>query len=300
MAAVRALTAPRRATRRARMASTGPVRVFGVPLACPDRAARAAAIASIGSDLPLVRRVLRSGHPPRRSDPRRGGAAGGPTPMSGAPPAYAEGVASPPSSRRTSSVRRGIDSPSRPPAPTTSGGGMGCGSAPNSRARGPPATVSRWNRPVDVDRPVRARSTYQPRQPRPVAAAPVEAPGPEPLVGSPRRVASATNQTDQLRRLARARPPAGARRRRRAPAPPAAAVPATPGRRPDPRPDGTHAPPPVTGKHHRETHVADRPVEPDAPPGADGRGRSAGGSRRDAVGCVVCASGAGGRGWVRG
>ena len=60
-AAVRALTAPRRATRSARIASTGPVRVFGVPAACPDRAARAAAIASIGSDLPLARRVLRSG-----------------------------------------------------------------------------------------------------------------------------------------------------------------------------------------------------------------------------------------------
>lgn len=56
----RALTAERRATRRARIDSTRPVRALGTPLAVPACTARAAASASIVSDFPR-RRVLRSG-----------------------------------------------------------------------------------------------------------------------------------------------------------------------------------------------------------------------------------------------
>jgi hypothetical protein len=51
-ALARVRTAPVRATRNTRTDSTSPVRVFGVPDARPDAAARAAAYASIGSDLP--------------------------------------------------------------------------------------------------------------------------------------------------------------------------------------------------------------------------------------------------------
>ena len=57
----RAATALRRATRSARSASTAPARSFGMPVARPAWAARAAASASTGSDLPCRRRVLRSG-----------------------------------------------------------------------------------------------------------------------------------------------------------------------------------------------------------------------------------------------
>jgi hypothetical protein len=53
--------APRRATRRTRIISTWPSRFLGVVAATPARVARAAAWASIGSDLPRRRRVLRSG-----------------------------------------------------------------------------------------------------------------------------------------------------------------------------------------------------------------------------------------------
>jgi hypothetical protein len=60
-AAVRAFIAPRRATRSARIASTRPSRPLGIPVAVPANAARAAASASRGSDLPLVRLVRRSG-----------------------------------------------------------------------------------------------------------------------------------------------------------------------------------------------------------------------------------------------
>jgi len=47
MAWVRALTAERRATDSIRMASTGPSPVLGTPVACPFRAARATASASV-------------------------------------------------------------------------------------------------------------------------------------------------------------------------------------------------------------------------------------------------------------
>jgi hypothetical protein len=50
---VRAFTAPRRATRRARIASTRPLRVFGAPLTEPDSAAFAAALGIEGVGLAL-------------------------------------------------------------------------------------------------------------------------------------------------------------------------------------------------------------------------------------------------------
>jgi hypothetical protein len=61
MAAVRALLAPERAVRDTRIASTIPSRRLGTAVATPASAARAAASASIGSDLPRCRRVRRSG-----------------------------------------------------------------------------------------------------------------------------------------------------------------------------------------------------------------------------------------------
>jgi hypothetical protein len=62
-AATRAFMAPRRATRSTRIISTWPSPVFGVTVA-PARVARAAAWASIGSDLPCrrPRAAVRSGH----------------------------------------------------------------------------------------------------------------------------------------------------------------------------------------------------------------------------------------------
>ena len=60
-AATRAFMAPRRATRNTRIISTWPSRVLGVAAATPAKVARAAAWASIGSDLPRRRLVLRSG-----------------------------------------------------------------------------------------------------------------------------------------------------------------------------------------------------------------------------------------------
>jgi hypothetical protein len=53
---VRLLRADERATRKTRMASTLPFLVFAAPLASPPWAARAAEMASSGSDLPLRRR----------------------------------------------------------------------------------------------------------------------------------------------------------------------------------------------------------------------------------------------------
>jgi hypothetical protein len=61
MAAVRALLAPRRAVRNTGIASTIPSRRLGAAVAVPASTARAAASASIGSDLPRCRRVRRSG-----------------------------------------------------------------------------------------------------------------------------------------------------------------------------------------------------------------------------------------------
>ena len=61
MAVMRPCLAERRATRKARIASTAPFRVFGCPAAWPDCAARAAATASTGSDLPWLRRSWRLG-----------------------------------------------------------------------------------------------------------------------------------------------------------------------------------------------------------------------------------------------
>jgi hypothetical protein len=61
MAAVRALTAPLRAVRSARIDSTIPSRRLGAAVAVPASTARAAASASIGPDLPRWRRVRRSG-----------------------------------------------------------------------------------------------------------------------------------------------------------------------------------------------------------------------------------------------
>src|SRR5215472_10010003 len=58
---VRALTAPARATRSARMDSAAPSRLFGTPAASPLRAATAAATASAASDLPRWRRACRLG-----------------------------------------------------------------------------------------------------------------------------------------------------------------------------------------------------------------------------------------------
>ena len=60
-AATRAFIAPRRATRSTRIISTWPSRVLGTVVATPARVDRAAAWASIGSDLPCRRRRVRSG-----------------------------------------------------------------------------------------------------------------------------------------------------------------------------------------------------------------------------------------------
>ncbi len=61
VAAVFAFTAPLRATRMALMASMLPLASLGFTVAVPASTARAAASASIGSDLPLWRRRRRSG-----------------------------------------------------------------------------------------------------------------------------------------------------------------------------------------------------------------------------------------------
>ena len=61
LAVVVALMALLRTIVNARSASTAPSRSFGTAVACPDRTARAAASASIGSLLPLRRRLARSG-----------------------------------------------------------------------------------------------------------------------------------------------------------------------------------------------------------------------------------------------
>jgi hypothetical protein len=61
IAAVRALLAPRRAVRNTRIASMIPSRRLGAAVAVPASTARAAASASIGSDLPCCRRMRRSG-----------------------------------------------------------------------------------------------------------------------------------------------------------------------------------------------------------------------------------------------
>ena len=61
MAWVRLLRAEERATRSTRMASTFPSLVLADPVASPPWAARAAAMASSGSDLPLRRRRWRLG-----------------------------------------------------------------------------------------------------------------------------------------------------------------------------------------------------------------------------------------------
>jgi hypothetical protein len=61
VAAVFALSAPILATRSARMASMGPVAIFGALVASPESTARVAASASTGSDLPPARRSRRSG-----------------------------------------------------------------------------------------------------------------------------------------------------------------------------------------------------------------------------------------------
>lgn len=58
---MRVSTAERRAIINTRIASTLPSRDFGKPVAVPDRAARAAATASTGSDLPCRCRVWRFG-----------------------------------------------------------------------------------------------------------------------------------------------------------------------------------------------------------------------------------------------
>ena len=58
---VRALIAVPRATRNTRIISTRSSPAFGEPAASADRTARAAASASVGSDLPLRRRVWRLG-----------------------------------------------------------------------------------------------------------------------------------------------------------------------------------------------------------------------------------------------
>ena len=61
MAWVRALIAERRATVSIRIASTGPFPLLGSPVACPFKAARAAAWASVTSVLPKRRRNWRLG-----------------------------------------------------------------------------------------------------------------------------------------------------------------------------------------------------------------------------------------------
>ena len=58
---VRPLRAEARATRKTRMDSTFPSLVLASPQASPERAARAAEMASWGSDLPLRRRRWRLG-----------------------------------------------------------------------------------------------------------------------------------------------------------------------------------------------------------------------------------------------
>ena len=58
---VRPLRAEARATRKTRMDSTFPSLVLASPAASPDWAARAAVMASWGSDLPLSRRRWRFG-----------------------------------------------------------------------------------------------------------------------------------------------------------------------------------------------------------------------------------------------
>jgi hypothetical protein len=58
---MRVSTAERRAIINTRIASTFPSRVLGDPVADPERAARAAANASTGSDLPCRWRVWRLG-----------------------------------------------------------------------------------------------------------------------------------------------------------------------------------------------------------------------------------------------
>ena len=60
IAAVRALTAVRRATLRWRIISTAPSAVFGMAVDWPARTARAAISASTVSDFPAIRRVRRS------------------------------------------------------------------------------------------------------------------------------------------------------------------------------------------------------------------------------------------------
>ena len=81
VAAVRACTAPRRATRMTRMASTTPVWAFGTAVATPAKAVRAAASASIGSDFPRARRVARFGRfTSTSSTPRSVKAAASPAP----------------------------------------------------------------------------------------------------------------------------------------------------------------------------------------------------------------------------
>lgn len=82
----------------------------------------------------VARRATRTG----RSSPPAGQPS--PTPGKPSPP---PGQPSPSSSSRSSSVRSGTESPSRPPSPTTSGAGRGDGVAPRSRDRRPPGTVSR-------------------------------------------------------------------------------------------------------------------------------------------------------------
>ena len=59
--AIRSDAADRQATCSTRIASTSPSRLFGRPNAWPDNAARAAATASTGSDLPSRRRTCRFG-----------------------------------------------------------------------------------------------------------------------------------------------------------------------------------------------------------------------------------------------
>ncbi len=76
-AAVRALTAPRRATRSARIASTGPVRVFGVPDACSDTRWRGRRARRAGRTCPRpAGRGGPAGRPPR--GPRRNCSDSGP------------------------------------------------------------------------------------------------------------------------------------------------------------------------------------------------------------------------------
>src|SRR5260370_41060605 len=61
IACVFALTALRLVTETARIASAAPDCSFGIAVALPERTARAAFSASVGSDFPLDRRIARSG-----------------------------------------------------------------------------------------------------------------------------------------------------------------------------------------------------------------------------------------------